>query len=266
MKLMQRFFSLLCWLGLSLSAAQAQVPDYVLGGGDVIRVSVFQSPDLATEARVSESGGISFPLVGTIKVGGLSIPQTEQKIAQALQDGGFVLKAQVSVLLVQVRGSQVAVLGQVNRPGRFPLETTDMRLSDMLAIAGGISGAGSDMVIVAGRRDGKPFRREVDVATMYLKGDLSADILLQGGDAIYVHRAPVFYIYGEVQRPGAFRLERDMTVMQALANGGGISIRGTSRGLRINGGDADGRFRAIDAGLDDRLEPNHVIYVKESIF
>jgi polysaccharide export outer membrane protein len=256
---------LLCFFA-NFAGAQQAPKEYVLGAGDVIRVTVFQNPDLTTESRVSETGGISFPLVGTVPVGGLSLPGAEQKIAQMLKDGGFVTKAQVTILLTQIRGSQVAVLGQVNRPGRFPLETSNTRLSDMLATAGGIAATGADTVIVTGVRDGKPFRREVDIAKMYLQGDLSADIPLQGGDALYVHRAPVFYIYGEVQRPGSFRLERNMTVMQALASGGGITLRGTLRGMQINRRDASGKPEAVRPSLDDLLQPDDVIYVRESMF
>jgi polysaccharide export outer membrane protein len=267
MKSILRILSLfvLC-CAASLACAQQPSKEYVLGAGDVIRVTVFQNPDLTTETRVSELGGISFPLVGTVPVGGLSLSAAEQKIAQMLKDGGFIVKAQVTILPTQMRGSQVAVLGQVNRPGRFPLETSNTHLSDMLATAGGIAVSGGDTVIVTGTRDGKPFRREIDIAKMYLQGDLSADIALQGGDALYVHRAPVVYIYGEVQRPGSFRLERNMTVMQALASGGGMTLRGTLRGIQINRHDESGKTLVVKPKLDDVLLPDDVIYVQESIF
>jgi polysaccharide export outer membrane protein len=130
-------------------------------------------------------------------------------------------------VLTQIRGNQVAVLGQVNRPGRFPLETATTRLSDMLATAGGATGVGDDVAVVVGTRNGKLFRKQIDIPSIYLEEKLQDDIVLQGGDSIYVHRAPVFYIYGEAQRPGAFRIERGMTIMQALATGGGPTGRGS---------------------------------------
>jgi len=166
---------------------------------------------------------------------------------------------------LQIRGNQVSVLGQVNRPGRYPLETADVRLSDMLATAGGIAVTGADTVILTGVREGKPYRREIDIATMYLQGQTGDDVVLVGGDALYVHRAPVFYIYGEVQRPGAYRVERDMTIMQALATGGGLTPKGTQRGVRVNRR-AGGKVQSIEPSLDDLLKPDDVVYVKESIF
>jgi polysaccharide export outer membrane protein len=239
--------------------------EYLLGPGDVVRISVFQNPDLQLETRVSENGSITYPLIGNVPVGGLTLSAAEQRVAKMLKDGGFVVQPQVSILLLQIRGNQVSVLGQVNRPGRYPLETADVRLSDMLATAGGIAVTGADTVILTGVREGKPYRREIDIATMYLQGQTGDDVVLVGGDALYVHRAPVFYIYGEVQRPGAYRVERDMTIMQALATGGGLTPKGTQRGVRVNRR-AGGKVQSIEPSLDDLLKPDDVVYVKESIF
>ena len=155
-------------------------------------------------------------------LGGKDVATAEKAIARALKDGGFVQQPQVNITLTLIRGNQVSVLGQVNRPGRFPLETFTTRLSDMLATAGGTAPGGDDVAIVSGIRNGKPFRKEIDIPDLYIGGHAENDIVLAGGDTIYIHRAPVFYIYGEAQRPGAYRIERGMTVMQALAQGGGL--------------------------------------------
>lgn len=247
--------------------AQAQTPsEYQLGPGDIIKITVFQNPDLTTEARVSEASMITFPLVGSVQVGGLSVQAAELRIAKALKDGGFVQQAQVNVLPVQIRGSQVAVLGQINRPGRFALETSNTRLSDMLAMAGGISNNGSDVVLITGVRAGQAFRKSVDIASMYLNGNTADDILLAGGDTLYVHRAPMFFIYGEVQRPGTFRVEREMTLMQGLATGGGLTLRGTQRGITVHRRNAEGKIGSFKPGMDDKLQADDVIYVQESLF
>jgi polysaccharide export outer membrane protein len=266
-----RFLRPLCALvlisfGFSGAAQAADEREYVLGPGDIVRVTVFQNPDLTIEARVSEKGMLTFPLLGAVSVGGKSTSAAETEIATRLRDGGFVRQPQVNVLPIQIRGNQVSVLGQVNRPGRFPLETANMRLTDVIATAGGIAGSGADTVIFIGMRNNKQVRREIDLASLFLNNETANDIAMGAGDIIYVHRAPMFYIYGEVNRPGAFRLERNMSVMQGLASGGGTSSRGTTRGLRIHRRMPDASLKVIEPGLDDLLRADDVIYVRESLF
>ncbi len=268
-------------LGLLLSlslvlGANAEDLDYRLGAGDAIKISVFQNPDLTVETRVSESGLVTYPLIGAVQLGGLSIAGAEKAVADKLREGGFVQKPQVNILLMQVRGNQVSVLGLVNRPGRYPIETGNTRVSDMLATAGGaittgsVSStgvtAGSDVAIVTGVRQGKPFRKEIDVPAIFLSGQADLDITVAGGDVIYVHRAPMFYIYGEVQRAGSYRLERGMTVLQGLAQGGGLTIRGTERGLRIHRRGADGKVVVMTPEKSEPIQADDVLYVQESLF
>jgi len=259
---------LLALAGLGGLGAQAQdkFPEYRLGPGDTIRIFVYQNPDLTLETRVTENGNITFPLIGVLGIGGMTIASAEQTIAKALQAGGFIKRPQVNVLLVQNRGSQVSVLGQVNHPGRFPLETFNTRLSEMVATAGGIAPTGADVAILTGQRNGKPFRREIDIAGMFINENLDGDLMVAGGDVIYVQRAPMFYIYGEVQRPSSYRVERNMTIRQALAQGGGLTVRGTERALRLYRRAASGAVETLNPNLDDPVRPNDVLYVRESIF
>jgi polysaccharide export outer membrane protein len=165
-----------------------------------------------------------------------------------------------------VRGSQASVLGQVNRPGRYPLELADMRMTDLLALAGGATGGGADTIVVTGTRNGQPFRTEIDLPSVFAAGGRSKDVTIQNGDVIWIDRQPIVYIYGEVQRPGPLRLEREMTLMQALATGGGLTQRGTEKGIRVHRKGEEGKVEVIVPGMSDRLRDGDVVYVRESLF
>jgi polysaccharide export outer membrane protein len=264
-----RGFCLFILSSLAMTPAIAQQvaqQQYLLVPGDIMRISVFKNPELSLDARVSEAGTIGYPLIGSVPVSGITLPAAEHKIAQMLKDGGFVLNPQVNILLTQALGNLVSVIGEVNTPGRYSVEAAGGHISGMLAAAGGISATGGDYMIVTGSRGGKPFRREIDIVKIFLSGNSADDIELFGGDAIFVTRAPLFYIYGQVQKPGQVRLERGMTVMQALASGGGVTGKGTSRGIVRHRRDANGKVKEEGVSLDDDVRDQDVIYVKESLF
>ncbi len=150
--------------------AATAAPEYRLGSGDVVRINVYQNPDLTLETRITEAGIVSYPLLGAIRLGGQSVTAAEKQIADGLRNGNFVKQPQVTIVVLQVRGNQASVLGQVNRPGRYPIEVADMRLTDLLAMAGGAAANGADMVVVTGTRNGAPFRTEVDLPTVFAPG------------------------------------------------------------------------------------------------
>ena len=247
-------------------APAAPAAEYRLGVGDVLRITVFQNPELTLESRLNEGGVLSFPLIGSVRVGGLSVPEAERLIADSLARGNFLRNPQVTIIVLQVRGNQVNVLGQVGRPGRYPLETADTRLTDMIALAGGVAPGGADVVVVTGTRDGKPFREEVDLPALFAAGGAARDIVLRNGDAVWVDRQPLVYIYGEVQRPGPMRLERGMTLLQALATGGGLTARGTEKGIRVHRKGSNGEVEVTQPAMTDTLREGDVVFVRESLF
>jgi len=248
------------------AASTTASAEYRLGSGDVLRISVYQNPDLTLETRVSEAGVLSFPLLGIVRLGGLSVTQAEKLIADGLKNGNFVKQPQVTIVVLQVKGNQASVLGQVNRPGRFPIEVADMRLTDLLANAGGVASTGAEVLVLTGTRGGQPYRVEIDLPAVFAPGGRGQDIFIQNGDVLWVDRAPMVYIYGEVQRPGPMRLERGMTLMQSLATGGGLNQRGTEKGIRVHRKSPDGKVQIIQPAMDEALKDGDVVYVKESLF
>jgi polysaccharide export outer membrane protein len=249
-------------------APRAADPDQSrIGAGDTIRINVYQSPDLSMETRVNETGAISYPLLGRVQLAGLTVTAAEQHIASELKRRDFVKDPQVQIVVTQVRANQVNVLGQVGRPGRYPLDLTGMRLTEVLALAGGIvAGVGSDTVVVTGTRDGKSFRKDVDMPSLFRAGNGAEDIVIAPGDSVFVDRAPQIYMYGEIQHPGPIRLERGMTVMQAVAAGGGATPRGTLRGLKVTRTGPDGKQQTLEPTMEDTLRNGDVVYIRESLF
>jgi polysaccharide export outer membrane protein len=268
--LKSRWLALCLCLFAALAQAQPQPAaareDYLLGEGDVIKVTVYQSPELSLELRIPASGSVSYPLLGDVTLGGLTVNQAERRLAEGLIEGRILKQPQVSILVTQVRGSQASVLGHVIKPGRYPLELTRTRLSDLMALAGGIASDGGDVLTVTGTREDRPFRVQIDYRQLFATDDPRTNLVIQSNDVVFVDRAPQVYIYGEVQRPGALRLERGMTVLQALAAGGGLTLRGTQSGIRVHRRDAQGVTVELVPGLQGLLQQGDVVFVRESLF
>lgn len=239
--------------------------DYVIGEGDAVRIVVFQNPDLTLETRVSESGVVSYPLLGQITLGGLTVAQAEQRITDSLRSGNFLKQPQVTLVVAQIRANQASALGQFNRPGRYPIEMHAMRLSDLVAQAGGVATGGADVVTLTGTRNGQPYQVDVDLPALLTKRK-GEDPVVRNGDIVYADRMPTVYVYGEVQRPGQIRLERDMNVRQAVASGGGLNPRGTERGIRLHRRTEGGATETVRPEMTDRLRDGDILFVPESIF
>lgn len=252
--------------GLSFHGSANAAPSDILGPGDSVRITVFQNPDLTTETRLSVQGTVRMPLIGPVGLKGLNSDEAARLIEQRFKENNVLNDPEVSVSLLQVRSRQVSVLGQVARPGRYPLDDTSNRLVDVLAQAGGVTSTGDDTITVITHREGKPMRLKVNLAGLYRGADPSANIDLENGDTVFVERAPVFYIYGEVQRAGAYRLEENLTVVHAMSLGGGITRRGTERGIRIHRRESDGTLAKLEAQPYDKVQADDVIYINESLF
>ncbi|MBR9813617.1 polysaccharide export protein EpsE [bacterium] len=236
-----------------------------LGPGDVVLVSVFGQPDLETSTVVSDAGRITLPLVGAIDVSGLEPQQAEARVAQAFRSGGYLVDPQITLTVEELRSRQISVLGQVERPGRFPL-TSRMTLLDALALAGGVSNTGGNDVYLIRQVAGQTRKFEINIDNMLAAPDTRTLLELGAGDTVYVPEAPLFYIYGEVRRPDGYALKPGMTVMQAISVGGGLTDRGSDSRLRIRRRDANGGTTTLRPSLEDTVREGDVIYVKERLF
>lgn len=258
-------FMLCCWPAL------AAAEEYVLAAGDVVKITVYDNPDLTTVARINDAGRISFPLLGEVSIANLNPVDAGTRIANQLKRGGFIRNPQVNVFVESYHSPMVSILGEVQKPGKYQArdpETEDVKtVSDLLVLAGGLKETAAHyLTVIKKQKGGKSVYQQVDLTALLHRGDMSQNLPVSEGDVVFVPRMDMFYIYGEVQKPGAYRLERDMTVMQALAVGGGLTPRGTQRGIVIKRRGQDGKVHSYRSKLPDKLQPDDVVYVKESWF
>jgi polysaccharide biosynthesis/export protein len=266
-------------LGLMCAAfGIAQVPNEIppspggapriiqLGPGDTVNVQVYGQTDMTTTVYVSDDGTIPIPLAGAVQVGGLSPSEAAQRIEKALKDKGILVDPHVTLTVTLSRSQRVSVLGQVGRPGQYPIEAnTD--IFDLLALAGGALETGSDVIfLMRADASGQIQRYPINLKGF---GDIKNSIpnqALRGGDEIFIPRAEQFYIYGEVTAPNKYRVEPDMTVVQAIARAGGVTPRGSERRVEIKRLIGNGKYATVKAKLNDPVKPDDVIRVKESLF
>jgi polysaccharide export outer membrane protein len=246
--------------------SKATAADYSIGANDLLRITVFGYDDMKTETRVSADGRITFPLIGEVSVAGKSTSEVEQKLASLLVRGDFIADPQVSVMVLEFKSQQVTVLGQVNKPGRYALDSAST-LADLIAMAGGVNPAGDDRVILTRRNElGETTVQEVDLRKILESLEKAEQIKMRQGDIVYVRKVPVFYIYGEVTKAGAYTLEPALSVAQALSLGGGLTPRGSRSGIVITRTDKKGKAEEIDAEMTDAVQKGDVIFVGERWF
>ena len=259
-----------------------------IGSGDVLRITVLGQPDLSAEVGVNDRGSIAVALVGDVPVAGLSTSAAAMRIADLLRAGGFLLKPEVSVDAIQVRSQMVSVLGEVRVPGRYPIPG-HMTVLELLATAGGLTDqaeqnvtllrlADADAVAasaagtVPASMDAVPpaagERIPIRLGDAAIAGGASRsqlDVELRTGDVVYVERKKLFYIHGEINRPGAYPMEPGMTVMRAIALGGGANLRASLKRIDIHRtvNNVDQPFRA---GIAEPVKAGDTVYVNESLF
>lgn len=256
-------------LGLALicpslvSAQQSGSENYRLGVGDRISVSVAGSSEFDTNTRIREDGAIGYPYLGTVEVAGLTLEEAEKRIERELLQAKLLRDPQVTVTVEEYLSRQVTVLGQVKNPKRYGLSGPSTVL-DMIAEAGGRLEDGADHVVLIRHENGKP-KRYVLTMEALMAGD-AVGTRVQANDVVIVPRMNVFYIEGAVEKAGMYRLEDNMTVMQAIAVGGGLSPRGSYSRIEIKRHGNGGQVKTLDAQLTDTLKPGDLLHVKERIF
>ena len=257
-----------------LGAQETQPTNYVIGPQDILTITSFDQEDLSGKYPVDADGTFTFPLVGRVRAGGLTLRQLETELKRLLKDG-FFKDPQVAVGVEAYRSQKIYIVGEVRNPGTYPLNG-DMSLIEAIARAGSTLPTASGEALIARAKQGQsasgpviPNGDDTEAITVDLKelqsGALSKNVALRDGDTIFVPRAETVYVFGQVKNPGAYPIQRTTTVLQALSLAGGVNERGATGRIKIMRIEK-GKTVEVKVKLTDLVRAGDTIMVPERFF
>jgi polysaccharide export outer membrane protein len=269
---MTRLLRLIAVLLLAGTGVAAQT-DYTIGPQDVLTIAVYDQADLSGKFTVDADGSLTFPLIGRVSAGGLTLRALEEVLRKRLADG-YLRNPQVSVSIEQYKSQRIFVMGEVRSPGAYQL-TGEMTIIEAIARAGSTTPQAADEVMVVRPRQARPdgpvlpTDGDAEVLRVNLReiqeGALSKNVQLRDGDTLVVQKARSVYVFGQVKAPGAYPADKDTTVLQALSLAGGVTDRGSTGRIKIIR-TVDGKKKELKVKLTDLVEPGDTIIVAERFF
>ena len=231
----------LCLLVPGLSQGQETQENYQIGAEDVLSITVWDHDDLSRVVTVSADGNFSFPLIGIIKAGGLTVRELENKIAKLL-DKDYIVNPQVTIMVKEFKSKKVFILGEVLKPGAYYLSKSDTLLEVISKAGGATTNAGQEIIIVRpiGGTAQQPTSLDSENSQLFriglqalLAGNIQKNIGVQDGDTIYVPKASMYSVFGEVGKPGSYPLEHETTILEAISIAGGPTQNADTQKLEL---------------------------------
>lgn len=238
--------------------------DYILGPGDVVKITVYDHNDLLTIARISDDGYIIMPLLGQVRVQDKTIPQSANHIAKLLADG-YIINPQVNIFVQEFRSKKAIVLGHVNRPGLIEM-SGPITLLELISQAGGLSEDFGETATIKRKGGGANKVVTVDLKSLIEGGDLSQNIQIQDGDTLYVSKAGMCYVTGEVKSPNAYKCSGNITILKLITLAGGFTGKAAKSSVRVVRMINGKKTLFEDVEMDMLVQPDDVIIVPESFF
>lgn len=248
---------------------------YTIGPEDLLTITVFGEQELTNKYRVDTDGMVTFPLIGRVAAAGLTIREFQDRLTSELA-AGYIKNPQVRVEVDQYKSQSLFVVGEVRSPGKITMSGS-MTLLEALALAGSPTSTASSEVIVVHPRKATTAAAAVmpgddeDAETAHVNlrdlqlGKAGQDVVLRDGDTIFVPKAQTFYITGQVKNPGSYVLDPGMTVLQAISVAGGLTDRGSNRGIKVER-IVKGKRIVVDVSLIDIVQPNDTIQIRARFF
>lgn len=250
----------------SLGCSILHAEDYLVGAGDVLAIKVYDNDDLTTKVRVSSNGTIVMPLLGQVEVQGYTVNTITDKITALLADG-YLVNPQVNMFVEEYGSKKVVILGNVRTPGLIRLSGPTNFL-ELVSRAGGLGqNAGDTATIQRKNSDGETGEViVVDLLALIEKGDLSQNIQIQEGDTVFISKAGMCFITGEVNKAGTYACGDGTTVLRLVALAGGFSGKASKSSVRIVRIINNEKTVIKDVDLYTPLLDNDVVVVPESFF
>jgi polysaccharide export outer membrane protein len=254
------------------------VKEYKIGAKDLLEIKVFELPELNQTVRVSEDGSITLPLLGRVMIEGLTKDALERKLAELLEEK-YLKNARISVFIKEYQSKRVAIIGAVQNPGMYEL-VGRQTLLQIISQAGGFKeSAANEIFVLREGKNGITASISIDLEDLTVNGNQRLNIPLQANDVINVpvDRIINIYVFGKVKNPGALqvKMSKKFTLLQAIAQAGGLADGASKRGVTIKRKDKGGREIKMKVNLKDiikgkkpdiELKEGDVVYVPESIF
>ena len=239
---------------------------YVIGEGDTLKITVYDQDDLTTTVRVDGEESILLPLLGRVKVGGLTVAEAADRIA-ALLSAGYIINPQVNIFIVEFRSKKVVILGQVAKPGVYELSGATTFL-ELLSKAGGLTENAGDSAVIKSKdkNSGENKTKTINIRTLLESGDLAENIQINDGDNVYVEKAGQCYVTGEVVKPGVYKIDEKTTVINAITLAGGFTGKASRKHvaiIRVVGGE---KKTLEGMPLASKVEDQDIIIIPESFF
>lgn len=242
----------------------ASAEDYIVGSGDVLNITVFEHTNLSTIDRITENGFIIVPLLGEVKVGGLTVSRVSTKISSLLADG-YLVNPMVKVFVDEFKSKTAVVLGQVYRPGLQELRGPTTLLQ-LLSKAGGLKENKGDTATIKRYNDGTKEVILIDLVSLLEGGDLAKNISIQDGDTVFIPKGGMCYVTGQVKKPGAYQCKEQPTVLKLIALAGGFTGKAAKKDVRIIRVTDGSKNIMKDVDLQHSLLPDDIIVVPEGFW
>lgn len=249
----------------SLASVWAENSQYLLGDGDVVKITVYDHADLETTVRINSNGTFLFPLIGEVDVEGITVTQVSERLGNQLADG-YIINPQVTVFVEEFRSKKAIIMGQVEKPGLYELRGSTTLL-ELISKAGGLKKeAGTTVMIKRKIDEGAGGVVTVDLTKLIEEGDTSLDVAIRDKDNVFISKSGTFFVTGEVGKPDVYNFEAGTTVIKAITMAGGftaIASKSKVRLIRVT----DGEEVLLErVAMHTLILPDDVIVVPESFF